>query len=126
MHGEHAGAQRDDCAWRRRHNWLRHAVNTGCAALFDSSFCSFVSHFTIAIAGVLGSCIRNVVFDHITFHEPFKAVYIKSNPGDVGVGTVNNITYSNLRVVTRASLLLLLLVFVDFSRVLVRFCLYIL
>ncbi len=59
-----------------------------------------MTHCLPVLPGALGSCIRNVVFDHITFHEPFKAIYIKSNPGDVGVGTVSNITYSNVHCVS--------------------------
>lgn len=58
-----------------------------------------IGSVTPSSQGVLGSCIRNVTFDGITFDAPFKAVYIKSNPGDNGVGTVANIVYRNLNVV---------------------------
>lgn len=42
------------------------------------------------------SCIRNVTFDNIVFHNPIKALYIKSNPGDTGSGIVEQITYKNI------------------------------
>lgn len=47
---------------------------------------------------VKGHCVRNVTFDKIDFHEPFKAVYVKSNPGTEGTGLIEDITYKNLHV----------------------------
>ncbi len=44
------------------------------------------------------NCIRNVSFTNITFHHPYKAVYIKSNPGNQGDGLIENILYDNLTV----------------------------
>ena len=41
-------------------------------------------------------CIRNVTFENIRFANPLKAVYIKTNPGEVGTGSVDSITYRNL------------------------------
>eukprot|EP00959_Pyramimonas_sp_CCMP1952_P005364 113185-Pyramimonas_sp.AAC.1 len=35
-----------------------------------------------------GNCVRNVTFRHVEFHSPIKAIYIKTNPGDVGSGIV--------------------------------------
>lgn len=46
------------------------------------------------------NCIRNVTFEEVSFHEALKAVYIKSNPGDVGTGLIENIMYSNINVVS--------------------------
>uniref|UniRef100_A0A0G4GQ61 Pectate lyase superfamily protein domain-containing protein n=1 Tax=Chromera velia CCMP2878 TaxID=1169474 RepID=A0A0G4GQ61_9ALVE len=43
-------------------------------------------------------CIRNVTFENITFDSPFKAIYIKSNPGSSGTGIVEDITYRNIDV----------------------------
>jgi len=44
------------------------------------------------------ACIANVVFRDIKFVKPFKAIYIKTNPGDIGHGIVKNITYENILV----------------------------
>lgn len=44
------------------------------------------------------NCVRDIVFDNITFFSPFKAIYVKSNPGNDGSGIINNITYQNIRV----------------------------
>lgn len=44
------------------------------------------------------NCIRNVAFRNITFFHPFKAVYVKTNPGDSGSGIIENILYENLKV----------------------------
>lgn len=42
------------------------------------------------------ACIRNVTFRNINFYFPFKAVYVKSNPGVNGDGIIENILYENL------------------------------
>eukprot|EP00052_Salpingoeca_macrocollata_P014020 m.109639 g.109639 ORF g.109639 m.109639 type:complete len:440 (-) comp19152_c0_seq8:38-1357(-) len=42
------------------------------------------------------NCVRNITFEHIVFHHPLKAVYIKTNPGNVGTGIIDQITYRNL------------------------------
>jgi hypothetical protein len=42
------------------------------------------------------NCVRNVTFRDIVFHQPFKALYLKSNPGDSGSGIVENINYINI------------------------------
>ena len=44
------------------------------------------------------SCIRNVTFQNVTFHEAIKAVYIKSNPGNHGTGIIDSIVYDNINV----------------------------
>lgn len=48
------------------------------------------------------SCIRNVTFRNITFWDPFKAVYIKTNPHHPGAvnetGIIENILYDGLEV----------------------------
>lgn len=42
------------------------------------------------------NCIRNVTFRNIKFQDPFKAIYIKPNPGDSGTGLISNINYENI------------------------------
>mmetsp|Transcript_9646 Transcript_9646/g.6914 ORF Transcript_9646/g.6914 Transcript_9646/m.6914 type:complete len:132 (-) Transcript_9646:485-880(-) len=44
------------------------------------------------------NCIRNITFRDIEFHHPCKAVYIKTNPGDVGSGEISNILYENISI----------------------------
>lgn len=44
------------------------------------------------------NCIENVIFRNIVFHEPIKAIYIKTNPGNDGYGLINNITYENIKI----------------------------
>ncbi|CDW86325.1 polygalacturonase [Stylonychia lemnae] len=46
------------------------------------------------------SCVRNVTFKNVDFWFPIKAVYIKSNPGTVGDGVIENILYENLKIFT--------------------------
>ena len=43
------------------------------------------------------NCIRNVVFNRITFKAPLKAIYIKTNPGNSGSGIIDSITYQNIQ-----------------------------
>ena len=38
-------------------------------------------------------CINNVTFRRVHFDTPFKAIYVKNNPGTVGDGIVSNILY---------------------------------
>jgi hypothetical protein len=45
---------------------------------------------------VLVSCIRNVTFEDIEFHEALKAIYLKSNPGTEGYGLIENIRYNRI------------------------------
>lgn len=42
------------------------------------------------------NCIRDVLFENIEFEDPFKAIYVKTNPGWSGNGIINNITYRNI------------------------------
>jgi hypothetical protein len=46
------------------------------------------------------ACIANVTFRNIDFHYPFKAIYIKSNPGTNGYGIIENILYENITIKT--------------------------
>jgi polygalacturonase len=39
------------------------------------------------------ACVRNVVFRNITMILPFKAIYVKTNPGENGYGEITNILY---------------------------------
>jgi len=48
----------------------------------------------------LHACIRNITFEDIQFKHPLKALYIKTNPGDEGDGTIDGITYRNIHVDT--------------------------
>jgi hypothetical protein len=41
------------------------------------------------------NCIRNITFKNIEFYHPFKAIYIKTNPGE-GLGLIEDITYENI------------------------------
>jgi polygalacturonase len=74
-------------------------------------YCSCASNITVinsrVVYGVgmtIGSvppnlqvnCIRNVLFENITFLNPFKAIYVKTNPGLEGTGIIGNITYRNI------------------------------
>jgi len=45
------------------------------------------------------ACINGVTFKNISFSYPFKAIYIKTNPG-TGSGEVSNILYENIVVDT--------------------------
>lgn len=47
---------------------------------------------------VNNNCIRNITFRDVVFEKPFKAIYIKPNPGDVGTGTISNILYENIEI----------------------------
>jgi polygalacturonase len=44
------------------------------------------------------NCVRNVTFRDSFLNRPLKALYIKSNPGNNGVGIVEDITYENIRI----------------------------
>ena len=46
------------------------------------------------------NCVRNVTFEHIVFFQPFKAIYVKSNPGDNGKGLIQDITYRHITIHT--------------------------
>jgi polygalacturonase len=43
------------------------------------------------------ACVRNVTFRDIEFHHPFKAIYVKTNPGE-GTGCIEDIRYENLKI----------------------------
>lgn len=43
------------------------------------------------------NCIQNILFKDAVFYNPIKAIYIKTNPGDIGDGIIKNITYENIR-----------------------------
>jgi len=42
------------------------------------------------------SCARNITFRNVVFDHPFKAIYIKTNPGDQGTGIVEHVLYENM------------------------------
>jgi len=44
------------------------------------------------------ACVRNVSFKDINFEYPFKAVYVKTNPGDGGSGEIVDILYENIKI----------------------------
>lgn len=46
------------------------------------------------------NCIKNVTFRNIDFKMPFKAIYVKSNPGEKGDAIIQNITYENVHIDT--------------------------
>jgi len=50
------------------------------------------------------ACIRDVHFSNVTFHHPYKAIYIKTNPGTTtsmlpgSGGEISNITYTDITI----------------------------
>ena len=42
------------------------------------------------------NCVNNVTFSNVMFDTPFKAIYIKTNPGDEGTGSISNIHYKDM------------------------------
>jgi hypothetical protein len=42
-----------------------------------------------------GSCVRNITFRNVLMEKPFKAIYVKTNPGNAGHGSINDIYYKN-------------------------------
>ena len=44
------------------------------------------------------NCVKDIVFRDIDFETPFKAIYVKTNPGTVGTGIIKNITYENIAI----------------------------
>ena len=50
------------------------------------------------------NCVRNVTFSNHTFYHPFKAVYVKNNPGHTDTmlpgsgGEISNVLYENLEI----------------------------
>lgn len=46
----------------------------------------------------LHACVRNITFRNITFIDPIKGVYVKTNPGSSGDGIIENIIYEDIRI----------------------------
>lgn len=44
------------------------------------------------------NCVRNVTFRDSVIHRPFKAIYIKPNPGVNGIGIIEDIIYENIAI----------------------------
>ena len=44
------------------------------------------------------NCVRNVTFRNVHFDEPYKAIYVKTNPGENGDGVIANIVYEHMYV----------------------------
>ena len=50
------------------------------------------------------ACVRDVHFSNITFHHPYKAIYVKTNPGTTtsmlpgSGGEITNITYTDIEI----------------------------
>jgi polygalacturonase len=44
------------------------------------------------------NCVRNVTFRNVDFESPFKAIYIKTNPGTSGSGIIQDILYENMTI----------------------------
>ena len=40
--------------------------------------------------------MRNVTFRNIELTHPIKAIYVKTNPGEVGSGIIENVLYENI------------------------------
>lgn len=45
------------------------------------------------------ACIRNVTFKDIMLYTPIKSVYVKTNPGHVGYGIIENILYEDMTII---------------------------
>lgn len=43
------------------------------------------------------ACVKDVLFRNVTMHYPFKAIYVKTNPG-TGSGVIANIKYENMTI----------------------------
>ena len=43
------------------------------------------------------NCVRRVSFRNINFEYPFKAIYVKTNPGS-GDGEIKHILYENINI----------------------------
>lgn len=62
------------------------------------------AHVSYGVGMTIGSvppnenvnCVRDILFEDITFEHPIKAIYIKSNPGDRGTGIIDSITYRHI------------------------------
>lgn len=82
-----------------------------CSTSPDHSYCNCSSNVLVensrVVNGVgmtIGSvppndgvnCVSNITFRNIEFSHPFKAIYIKTNPGDSGSGIISNVTYENI------------------------------
>jgi polygalacturonase len=50
------------------------------------------------------ACVRDVHFSNVTFHHPYKAIYVKTNPGTTtsmlpgSGGEISNITYTDITI----------------------------
>jgi polygalacturonase len=50
------------------------------------------------------ACVRNVTFSNITFHHPYKSIYVKTNPGHTtsmlpgSGGEITDITYEDITI----------------------------
>lgn len=42
-----------------------------------------------------GNCIRNITFRNVVQKRPLKGIYVKTNPGDKGYGSITDIYYQN-------------------------------
>lgn len=45
------------------------------------------------------ACVKDVTFRNITFDNPIKAIYVKTNPGDQGDGVIENILYEDITMI---------------------------
>lgn len=45
------------------------------------------------------ACIRNVTFKNMKLYTPLKSIYVKSNPGEVGYGIIENLLYENFTII---------------------------
>lgn len=44
------------------------------------------------------NCIKNILFEDVTMYNAIKGLYVKSNPGLIGTGIIEGITYRNITV----------------------------
>lgn len=41
------------------------------------------------------ACVNNITFKNVTMFKPIKSIYIKTNPGTNGDGSISNILYED-------------------------------
>ncbi|KAJ3321036.1 hypothetical protein HDV06_004695 [Boothiomyces sp. JEL0866] len=68
--------------------------------LIEDAKISFSVGMTIGSVpgGTNDNCVRNITFNNVYMENPFKAIYVKSNPGVGGHASISNIVYTNFMV----------------------------
>mmetsp|Transcript_31445 Transcript_31445/g.43639 ORF Transcript_31445/g.43639 Transcript_31445/m.43639 type:complete len:460 (+) Transcript_31445:384-1763(+) len=81
-------------------SYMEYGMYANCTenVLVEDAKVRFGVGMTVGTVGpsIKGNCVRNVTFRNVEFLYPFKAIYIKTNPGDAGFGIIDNITYEDI------------------------------